>query len=367
LKSPSRAGPVAKALALCIASGALFALLHIPLAWMLGSMIAMAAARMSGAQVEQLAWGRAAGMVVVGVSLGLYFTAPVIHEVSTFWPWFVLLGVLAIAAGTVSAFVLARLSGVDAATAYFGSMPGGASEMSIMGETYGAAVHSVAFAHSVRVLFVVTLFPIAITAGGFHASDDYRPVVTPFDGFGLALLLTMGAGAGLLARMLRAPTAFMMGPLFATIAVTALGYRISSMPTALVNAAQVLLGCAMGARFERSFLREAPRFVMALIPSVLTMVVLAVLIGLVLSYGSGVYIGAGLLVAAPGGIAEMSLTAKVLRIGVAFVTAGHVMRYLMVVILTVPIFRLYTRITRARSPRETPGGAPDGSAAPRRP
>ena len=77
---------------------------------------------------------------------------------------------------------------------------------------------------------------------------------------------------------------------------------------------------------------------MALIPSVLTMVVLAVLIGLVLSYGSGVYIGAGLLVAAPGGIAEMSLTAKVLRIGVAFVTAGHVMRYLMVVILA-PYYR----------------------------
>ena len=155
---------MALALVLCVAAGAVFSALHIPLAWMLGSMIAMAAARMSGAKVEQLAWGRAAGMVVVGVSLGLYFTAAVIHEVSSFWPWFVLLGVLAIGAGAASAFVLARLSGVDAATAYFGSMPGGASEMSIMGETYGAAVHSVAFAHSVRVLFVVTLFPIAITA-----------------------------------------------------------------------------------------------------------------------------------------------------------------------------------------------------------
>ena len=353
MQTPPRAAQVALALVLCVAAGALFSALHIPLAWMLGSMIAMAAARMSGVKVEQLAWGRAAGMVVVGVSLGLYFTAPVIHEVSSFWPWFVLLGALAIAAGGASAFVLAKLSGVDAATAYFGSMPGGASEMSIMGETYGAAVHSVAFAHSVRVLLVVTLFPIAITWGGFHASDDYRPVATPFDPMGLALLLTLGAAAGLFARMLRAPTAFMMGPLFATIAVTAIGYRVSSMPTPLVNAAQVLLGCAMGARFERSFLREAPRFALALIPSVLTMLVLAVMVGLLISYGSGVYIGGGLLVAAPGGIAEMSLTAKILRIGVAFVTAGHVMRYLMVVVFTVPVFRLYVRMTqlnRAASP-----------------
>ena len=343
MQIPPRAARIALALALCVATGAAFAAVHIPLAWMLGSMIAMAVARISGAQVEQLTWGRAAGMVVVGVSLGLYFTAPVIQQVSAFWPWFVLLGALAVAAGAASAFVLAKISGVDAATAYFGSMPGGASEMTIMGEPYGAAVHSVAFAHSVRVLLVVTIFPIAITAGGFHASDDYKPIVTPFDPFGLALLLTLGTAAGLLARMLRAPTAFMMGPLFATIAVTAVGYRVSSMPTPLVNAAQVLLGCAMGARFERSFLREAPKFALALIPSVLTMLGLATLVGLLISWGSGVYIGGGLLVAAPGGIAEMSLTAKILRIGVAFVTAGHVMRYLMVVIFTVPVYRLFVR------------------------
>src|SRR5206468_10214763 len=115
------------------------------------------------------------------------------------------------------------------------------------------------------------------------------------------------------ARMLRAPTAFMMGPLFATIALTVAGYRLSSMPTPLVNAAQVLLGCAMGARFERSFLRSAPRFVGALLPSVLAMLVMAGAIGLLISYGSGGYLGGGLLVAAPGGIAEIALTAQVLR------------------------------------------------------
>ena len=36
----------------------------------------------------------------------------------------------------------------------------------------------------------------------------------------------------------------------------------------------------------------------------------------------------------------MSITAKVLRIGVAFVTAAHVVRYLIVVLFTVPMFHL---------------------------
>ena len=63
---------------------------------------------------------------------------------------------------------------------------------------------------------------------------------------------------------------------------------------------------------------------------------------------SGAYIGTSLLAAAPGGIAEMSITAKVLRIGVAFVTAAHVVRYVMVVMLTIPVFHL---ISKVRTPR----------------
>jgi uncharacterized protein len=258
----------------------------------------------------------------------------------------------------VTAVVLAKLSGVNFATAYFGSMPGGASEMAMMGDTHGAAHDRVALAHSVRMLFVVTVFPIGITLAGFHATDEYKPIVTPFDGGGFAIHLAVAAAAGIVARLLRLPTAFMMGPLFATIAMTVTGHRLSAMPTPVVNAAQVLLGCAMGARFERSFLASAPRFLAALIPSVLLMLVLAALIGALISFGSGVYLGSGLLVAAPGGIAEMSITAKVLRIGVAFVTAGHVMRYLIVVIFTIPIYKLLSHAwsrrptqEKARSPR----------------
>ena len=118
---------------------------------------------------------------------------------------------------------------------------------------------------------------------------------------------------------------------------------LSSVPTPLTNAAQVLLGCNLGARFDRSFLTTAPRFLMALLPSVAITLGVAALVGWGIALGAGVYLGSGLLAAAPGGIAEMSITAKVLRIGVAFVTAAHVVRYVIVVLLTVPVFRLLKR------------------------
>jgi uncharacterized membrane protein AbrB (regulator of aidB expression) len=54
-----------------------------------------------------------------------------------------------------------------------------------------------------------------------------------------------------------------------------------------------------------------------------------------------------LLACAPGGIAEMSITAKVLRVGVAFVVAAHVIRFVLVVLFTEPAFRYFAR-RRAR-------------------
>lgn len=336
----SKAARAAGGLAVCAAGGAVLAVLHVPLPWMIGSMLGMAVARMAGARVEPLPHGRDAGLMIVGTALGLHFTAPVVHEVASYWPWFVALGFSAIGFGTVSGYVLERLSGIDRTTAYFGMMPGGASEMAMMGERHGAAPDRVAFAHSMRMLLVVTSFPVAITLAGFHATDDYNPVAIAFDAPRLALLFAMAAGGGWAARRLGLPTAYMMGSLIVTTALTVSDVSLSSVPRPFSNAAQVLLGGTLGYRFDRAFLRSAPRFAAALLPSIAVTLASAVLVGCALAWASGVYLGTGLLASAPGGIAEMSITAQVLRIGVAFVTAAHVVRYVIVVLFTGPVFRL---------------------------
>jgi membrane AbrB-like protein len=283
-------------------------------------------------------------MLVVGVTLGLHFTPPVVREVLTYWPWFVFLGFAAIGFGAASALVLMRVGGVGRATAYFGSMPGGASDMASVGERYGAAPDQVALAHSLRLLVLISTVPVAITLAGFSATEDYTPVTVPLDLPGLAILLGAAAAAGFAARRIGAPTAFTLGPLFLVIALTIGGVQLSSVPPLLTNAAQVLLGCALGAHFERGFLRRAPRLALALVPSIGLTLVLAVLVGWLISATSGAYLGTALLAAAPGGIAEMSITAQVLRIGVAFVTAAHVVRYLIVVLFAVPVYHLLERL-----------------------
>lgn len=334
---------VAGALAVSTLGGAAFAWIGTPLPWMLGSLFAMGAMQLAGARLRELPGGRDAGMLVVGVTLGLYFTPPVVAEVSAYWPWFVFLGFAAIGFGAASALVLMRLAPVSRATAFFGSMPGGASDMATMGERHGAIAADVALAHTLRLLVVVTAIPIAITLAGFSATEDYRPVTVALDAAGLATLLGAAAVAGFAAKRVGTPTAFTLGPLFLTVAITLVGLQLSSVPSALTNAAQVLLGCSLGARFERGFLASAPRLALAMIPALGAMLALATLVGWIIAATSGIHLGTALLSAAPGGVAEMSITAKVLRMGVAFVTAAHVTRYIIVVLFAGPVYRLLER------------------------
>ena len=69
------------ALLLCAAAGAAFAALRLPLPWMIGPLLAMAACNFAGAELRAPSGGRALGQVLIGTALGLYFTPAVGREV----------------------------------------------------------------------------------------------------------------------------------------------------------------------------------------------------------------------------------------------------------------------------------------------
>ena len=184
---------------------------------------------------------------------------------------------------------------------------------------------------------------MAITLAGFHATDDYQPVTIAFDAPKLALLFALAACGGWIARRVGLPTAFMMGSLIVTIALTvSRRHPLLGADGRSPTRRRCCWAARSASRFDRGFLRAAPRFVAALLPSIALTLCSATLVGLALAWASGVYVGTGLLAAAPGGIAEMSITAQVLHIGVAFVTAAHVVRYVIVVLFTGPVFRLFS-------------------------
>jgi membrane AbrB-like protein len=330
--------PAGKGLAIGLVAALLFVAVHAPLPWMIGPLIAVAASRSLGIACTAPAGGRQAGQWIIGTALGLYFTPVVAELVTRIW-WLLLLAALfALALGYLSGYLLARMADVDRTTAVFASVPGGAAEMSVLGERYGARIDEVAAAQSLRMMLVVVVIPWIFAALQLHGADAFSPGTTEIRATGLAALLAATLAGGLVLQRAGVANAFVLGALAVAIPLTMAEVNLSAVPRWLTNVAQLLLGCALGARFERSFLKRAPRFVGAVIVSVAAAMAMSALLGFALAAATGLHPATLVLATAPGGIAEMSITAKVLELGVPLVTAFHVTRVVLLLTCTAPVF-----------------------------
>jgi hypothetical protein len=248
-----------------------------------------------------------------------------------------------VAAGYIGGVFLSWFAGIDRTTAIFASVPGGASEMAVLGERYGARVDRVAAAQSLRILIVVVVIPFAYAWLGVHGSDAYAAGVRTVEPGGLALLLAATFAGGAIGQRLGVPNAFILGSLAVAIPITGAGVTLSAVPPLLSNAAQCLLGCVLGSRFEPDFVRGAPRFIAAVTATVLGAIATTVAVAWLLAAASGLSVYTLTLGLAPGGIAEMCVTAKALQLGVPMITAFHVTRVVVLLLGTAPLFGLVQR------------------------
>jgi uncharacterized protein len=339
--------PVIAGLAACATAGVLCQTLGTPLPWMIGPLLAMAMLRFSGADVTAPLGGREAGQIIIATALGLYFTPVVAREVLGRWELLVAAALFATALAYIGAIPISRLTDTDRTTAFFASVPGGATEMAILGERFGAKPDRIALAQSMRILLVVVLVPFAFTFAGVHGSDVFTPVGKHVAAQGLAILFACTAAGGFLMSRLKLPNAWLLGALAVSIGITASGLEWSVVPAPLSNTGQLLLGCALGSRFEREFMRRAPKFALVVFVSTVAAIGLSAIFGAVIARASGVAVPTMILATAPGGIAEMCITAKVLQLGVPMVTAAHVTRVIMLVTTTAPTFRLVRQALHA--------------------
>lgn len=347
----SAALPAGKGVGIGIVAALVCGAVNAPLPWMIGPLVALAACRLGGIDCDAPIGGRQAGQWIIGTAIGLYFTPVVAELVLRLW-WLLLIGAFfALALGYFCGYLLTRLARVDRTTAVFASVPAGAAEMAVLGERYGARIDEVAAAQSLRLMIVVVAVPWIFAALGLHGADAFRTGTTEVTSTGLVVLLALTLGGGLLLQSTGLPNAFVLGALAVAIPLTVTEVDLSAVPRWLTNAAQLLLGCALGARFERGFMRRAPRFVGAVVLSVAAALALSALFAFMLALATGLHPATLVLATAPGGIAEMSITAKVLELGVPLVTAFHVTRVVVLLTCTAPVFAWLRRRRRARNAR----------------
>lgn len=346
------------ALTLLLASAAaqLCVWLGTPIPWMIGPLVATSLVSVLGAPTESWIPLRNAGQWVIGTALGLYFTPAVGALVAGLW-WGIALGIAwALALGLGFGAWMRRvhagqLSGLTPAqlrsTTYFAGSIGGASEMTLIAERQGARTDLVAAAHSLRVLLVTLTVPFAMQFWGVSGLDALPPATRAVQVSGLLWLGVLTLAGVLLMRRLRRANPWFMGALLVTMLLTLSDVTLSAIPGWLSAAAQLVIGVSLGVRFNPAFVHTAPRWLASVAFASGVMMGLCAGFAWLLAVLTGLHPATLVLGTAPGGIAEMAITAKVLQLGVPVVTAFQVCRLVAVLVLAEPVYRWLSRKDKA--------------------
>lgn len=325
--------------------------LRTPIPWMLGPLLATGAASVLRQPTCSAAPLRNFGQWAIGAALGLYFTPQISTLVVKLW-WAVMLGVLwALVLGCGFSVWLHRAHShrfggnarQNRSTSYYAGAIGGASEMAMLAERDGARTDLVVAAHSMRLLIVTIVLPFAFTFSDLHGVDTMPPGVREVRWDGLALLAAATLAGVAVLRMAGRTNPWFMGALVVSMALTMAGLPLSAMPSWVSSAAQLFIGVSLGVRFRPEFVHTAPRWLVTVALGTLVMIVLSAGFAWWLAWVTGLHVATLMLGTAPGGIAEMAITAKVLQLGVPVVTAFQVCRLVAVLVLAGPLFRLLSR------------------------
>lgn len=321
-------------------AGALFwRWLDWPLPWMIGPLIACASLNSLGGQLHAPIAARNSGQWVIGLAMGTYFTHEAVGRLLSLGLPLLLSLLYTLLLGAGFAWALYRFAGASLPTAVFGGAVGGASEMALQGERHGARVETIAAVHSTRVMLVVLTLPFVYRWLEVHGHDTYVPGRSDVDLFGFIGLGLAAVLAGWLMQRVRSPNAWMIGPLLVSTVLTANGLLPSGVPAWVSNSGQLLIGLSLGTRFERGFFTRAPRLMLVVTLTTLCAMLVSAGFGVLVGWLFGVSPATMILATAPGGLAEMSITAKTLGLGVPIVTSFHIVRLLVLVLFGGLLYR----------------------------
>ncbi|BCJ89613.1 ammonia monooxygenase [Terrihabitans soli] len=332
---------VLAAAAVGLAGAALFASIHAPLPWMLGSMFATAVVTLaSGFPYRMPRAARTFARPVIGVLAGSTFSPALFASAADWWPAFIVVGIFAFITTSAGYVFFRFVCRFDPTTSFFASTPAGLNEMSLLGDSLGGDLRTLVLVHATRILAVVSIIPLVVRTS---AHVDV-PLLLPEHPIGhiedLAVLVACGLAGYFIGTRLPIPAGPMLISMLFSAAAHLAQITDAAPPSWLVSGVQVVIGCIAGARFAGIHWREARMIAVSSVAWAILIVGAAFLTAYTASNLVGIPFNSLLLSLAPGGMVEMTLIAYALGIEVAFVIACQIFRNVFTVLTLPYIYRL---------------------------
>ena len=323
----------------------------LPLAMLMGGMVAVTGASALGLKISGHAlavpqkW-RYTLIPIVGVAIGASFPPDFATQALHWWVTMVALLLFIPFAQFLGYAIFAKLGGMKPATAYFAAMPGGFIESIEMGEKTGADMPMLIMLQLLRLILCIVMIPIAFSIFEGHAVGSASGLSVagraPLTAVDWAVIVGLGVVGWWGAHKLKFPAAMLSGPLLLSGIAHAAGLTHAVPPGWAIQVTQWVMGTSLGVRligFERA---QAGKAVVLSVIHVSLMLMVAFGVAMLLADAVDEPISAVILAFAPGGVSEMSLVALSLHVSAVYVTLHHLAR----IVLAVLFSRIGQRIVK---------------------
>jgi membrane AbrB-like protein len=247
---------------------------------------------------------------------------------------------------------LTRLRGYDPALALFCSIPGGQAEVIVLSREFVEKDYVVALCHLVRVVFVFCSVPLVLAlvtgegaVGSSNAILSGLPSVFELSFVVIGQFVGLAVAGYLIARIIRAPVPFLIGPLLLSMGFHLTGVISIPRINEFVILAQVTIGGTVGARLGQVKAKVLAGYLRDAIVNVVLVISVFVAAAFLMASIIGMEYLDVMLAFVPGGLYEVTLLSLIFGFDVAFVAIHHGVRMLFI-LFTLPLVLKFLRTPR---------------------
>ncbi|QDI92210.1 AbrB family transcriptional regulator [Salicibibacter halophilus] len=327
-------------LAVALLVGGLFSSIGVPAGWLLGGLLTGIFYGLFIRAFDFSGWPFQMALALVGINIGLIMEPDLFQQLAQYLlPLFITL-VLTLLTGLFLGILLDRWTSLDRQTAFFCTIPGGASEVIAISSDYGADQRIVASFHTARITMFVLIIPFGIGMIYGEGNEQAQavtqmlPTALQVSFFGLIIV-----GSYVLNRFVSFPG----GILIFSIAFGFLGsefiVNIGEVPEYVSGIGQGLIGAMVGIRFERSTVVRLRSIGVASLKVLGLYLLCSLGVALLFFWLTPLSYLTSLLSTVPAGAAEMASTAVALQIEPTLVASLHIIRVISIFLVLPFLFK----------------------------
>lgn len=310
---------------------------NVPLAWFLGPMLITSIVTLGGIRTKMPRLVLSTVLIFLGLYIGNYIDQDLFAQMHK-WVWtsLIMLAYIIISVLLVSKY-LQKFSGYGKKTSVFSAAPGALGPLLILAEDEKSDLSQVATSHLIRLIIIITIFPIIVNS--FYEVESVKNIETVVLNQNLKdliVLVILSVILIILFDKFKIPAALLAGTLVASGFLQITDIATYKLPPNVINYCLLILGSSVGCRFaDKTFKEIARNSVHSFVATFML-----VLLGILAAFLAGFFIDKNfftlLLSYCPGGIYEVAVIAIFFDLDPEFVSFHHIIRLLMI-LFVVPV------------------------------